>query len=59
MNADISNEIVYRKALENIYDFAHQMHLHPHIEHEAHFPNGSAMEEIAICARLALAEMPQ
>jgi hypothetical protein len=55
----MTNEIIYRQALQDIYDFAHQMHLHPHVEHEAHFPNGSAMEEIAICARLALAEIQQ
>ena len=59
MSVNTTNEIIYRQALQNIYDFAHQMHLHPHVEHEAHFPNGSAMEEIAICARLALAEIQQ
>ena len=57
MSSDISNEIVYRRALEDIRDFAHSMHMHPHIEHEAKFHNGSAMEEIAFCARLALAEV--
>lgn len=59
MSTSPSNEVIYRRALEDIQDFAHQMHLHPRIEHEGHFPNGSAMEEIAICARLALAEMPK
>ena len=57
MPAEPSNEVVYRKALEGIRDFAHQMHMHPHVVHDAHFPTGSAMEEIAICARLALAEV--
>jgi hypothetical protein len=58
INAVPSNEVIYRKALENIYDFAHACHKNPHIEHDGHYPNGSAMEEIAICAKLALAEVP-
>jgi hypothetical protein len=45
-----------RHTLENIRDFAHQMHAHPDVQLHTHFPAGSAMEEIALTADKALKE---